>query len=262
MAKYEVKLDSIESRLPGGWRMPASLRAFAAHCRTTQRGALGWFALKYSNPKHLMDVDVGAELVPFMVLPDGGFVGLWFQSKTSPIVVSLLSEGESDAVGANWEDFLQRLLRGKSRVEDVDDREGDPGDLSKLRRSTPSPKPLTAERKAFRAWLKAKAPKPEKLPRARSEALRVAIFGALKKYLKKSWDSGELVVDCSSRTYRAQWYAGGLQLFPDAEKLRAPLTELSQLLGRPLRRSKLTVWGDGNVIFEENTYIGKKIPIR
>ena len=47
--------------------------------------------------------------------------------------------------------------------------------------------------------------------------------------------------DCTPRTYRVNWYAGGLKPFPDAEKLRGPLTELSQGIVQWLALEKMTL---------------------
>jgi hypothetical protein len=254
-------LESIERRLPRGWKLPASFRALAEYCQKLQRGAIGWFALGHTDPKSLVGTDVRAALVPFLKFPDGGFVAFWFQERGAPTLVSLLSEGEAQAVGATWDDFLQRLLAGRTGLEDLDDREGDVGDISSLQSRSYRPKSLSAHQRAYRAWLKQHAPKPEKLTRARAEEIRAAIFRVLKKRLRERCDTEHLMIDYTARTYRVSWYAGGLQPFPDAAALRGPLTKLKQALGRALKKSDMVVWGNGTVIFEKNTFIGKHMKV-
>jgi hypothetical protein len=77
----------------------------------------------------------------------------------------------------------------------------------------------------------------------------------LRRRFKKDDYFQTFVVDYTARTYRVEW---GLKTLPDAEALREPLTELRGLLGRSLKKSELFVSDTGDIIFENNTYLGRR----
>jgi len=260
MGKYQVDLASIKRRLPAGFAMPAGLRELGARCQRAQRGTLGWFALKYANPNSLVGGDARAELVPFMILPDGGWVGFWFKTRSAPRVVWLGSEGETDVVARSWPEFARQFARGSTGVEDIDDRRSPDDEKEVVSRR--APKPPASLGRELRAWIKSLQPKPPKgVAGERGEPIRKAILKVLKKWLKRRHDSETLVVDYTSRTYRVSWYAGGLKPFPRANALREPLAALKDAFGRSLAKSEIVVWGNGTVIFEDNTIVGKEQPI-
>jgi hypothetical protein len=254
MGKYQVDLASIEKKLPAGWAMPAGLRDLAQRCQRAQRGELGWFALKYVNPKSLAGGDVGAKLVPFLYLPDGGFVAFWFKTKSTPRVVWLGSEGETDIVARTWPEFARLFAQGRTGVEDLDDRRA-PDDEAEF---VPHRRPRSPERRELLAWLKSCQPKPERgLAGERGESIRNALFAVLKKHVKKSYDKVDLVVSYTSRTYRVSWYAGGLKPYPQPKALLAPLTTIKELLGHSFKQVELTMYGNGDTLWGKNTVIGK-----
>lgn len=252
--KYEIQLTSIERKLPIGCSLPAGLRQWIKNCERRARGELGWFAVKYTNPNSLIIGDARAQLLPFLRLPDGGFVAFWFRSPSKPLVVWLSSEGESEVIARSWRDFERRFADATTGVEDLDDRTS----VARKPRRAKKPSSVGGERKAFRAWLKSLAPKPPKgLAGAAGEPIRAAIFKPLKRYLKEPYARETLIVDYTKRTYRVQWYAGGLKPCPVAKALRPPLTELWKLVGRALHKSELSISGDGTVFFEKNIEVGK-----
>ncbi len=257
-ALYRVNVPSIQRRLPPGIDLPRAFGEFAAWCGKNRRGKLGWFRLEGARPDDLVHAKVGSALVPFMVLPDGGFVAFWFEGGKQPPIVWLDSEGGSGVAGASFDDFLRRLVTRKTGVEDLDDQEQSDQETVETPaawRRARANKDLAPIRTAFRRWLREKEPKPEKVSRARSEEVRAALFTACKRYWKGEpahlrWV--EFVVTLNDRRYDVRWYDGGLKPLPDAERMRPSFTALRELRGKPLVKLKIKVMGDGTVFFGEN----------
>lgn len=252
-ASYRVNLPSIERRLPVGFALPHAFGELADWCSKHPRGSLGWFRLEGTSPDGLVRAKVGAALVPFMVLPDGGFVAFWFEGGKPAPIVWLDSEGQSGVAGASFDDFLRRLVERKTGVEDLDDQDGAETPAAWRRaRTTQALGPL---RTAFPRWLRNKEPKPEKVSRARGEEFRAALVDACKRYWKGRPEHlrwVDFVVTLDDRRYDARWYDGGLKPLPDAERLRPCFTALRDLLGKPLKKMEVKVLGDGTVFFGEN----------
>ena len=62
--KYEIRLASIERKLPKYFELPATFYAFVEACGESRRGDLGWFAIKYTKPNDLLGFDPENELIP------------------------------------------------------------------------------------------------------------------------------------------------------------------------------------------------------
>jgi hypothetical protein len=190
-----------------------------------------------------------------MVLPDGGVVALWLEGGASLPIVWLGSEGEAQVVGASFQDFLSRLVSRRTGIADLDDQQGAavPASWRKLRPT----KRLAPLRAAFRRWLRGREPKPEQIPGARAEPVRAALVKACQPYWRGEpmhlrWK--EFVVTLDDRRYDARSYAGGLKPLPDAARMRPVFAQLRALLGRPLRKAEIKVWGDGTVIAGDTTW--------
>lgn len=257
-ASYKVNLPSIERRLPAGFSLPRAFGELAEWCGKHPRGSLGWFRLEGTSPDDLVRAKVGTALVPFMVLPDGGFVAFWFDGGRPPPIVWLDSEAGSGVAGASFDDFLRRLVERKTGVEDLDDQEG----AGEAGAATPAAwrrarttKALGPIRTAFRRWLRDQAPKPEKVSRARGEEVRAALVEACQRYWREKPDHlrwVNFVITLDDRRYDARWYDGGLKPLPDAERLRPCFVALRDLRGKPLKDLKVKVLGDGIVFFGDN----------
>lgn len=257
--KYRIRVDGIERRVPKNHALPPSFMDFTELCRSHHQGDLGWFSIESCDPTPLFGADIREEIVPFFRLPDGGFVAFWFGSHVSPPVVWLGSEGEQKLVGLDWDDFIQRLARGKTCVPDLDDRELN--DLPYLTsKSRGRLRSLAGKRAAFDRWRKKRAPKGEIIDPKRSERIRRGLVRVLRKH--KHIDNligTTLVVDLTDKTYSVKWYDGGLKPYPAATELKETLSDLREALGRSLKKSELSIWTNGSVFFEENTILGSEM---
>jgi len=259
--KYEIKLPSIERKLPNHFELPATFHAFVEACGQAQRGDLGWFAIKYTRPKDLLSFDPKCELVPVLRLPDGGFIALWFGSNRSPCIVWCGSEGETKVIAATWSDFLSRLSKKRTGVPDLDDREvaAFPS-IKGIRRTVMS---LTKERRDFKKWLNANQPEE---PAAGSDSAAEEIRRELVKLIERHFDKEDkdlvdmidLQVTLTSRTYEVLWY-GGHKKYPAPKRLRPTLDKLVDLRGRSLKKSEVSVWSNGYVFVEKKRFGDKKL---
>lgn len=148
MAGYSVKV----AKAPKGHSIPPLLTSFGAWLKKQRHGSLGWFdALAVeaipkewseANAKRLQESGFA-----FLSLPDGSLLALLTaDEKAPPAVVLLGSEGEARTVTRTLEEFLVKLSKGDTGIDELDDEDDDAG----------------AGRPALRAWLKengVKAPK-------------------------------------------------------------------------------------------------------
>lgn len=243
--KYRVSLGPILRRLPPHFQAPKSFLEFAASCAKRRRGEIGWFGIEYTDPNPLADGDIRDGFVPFLHLPDGSLVGFWFRGRT-PAVCLLDHDGGGASVAPSWSVFQRLLVRGETGVSDLDERlvEG------------PEPAaPEIAMGGPFEDWLRLHQHKPEVVEPRVAERVRRALVADLRKRraLRKRDDIATLVVTLTARRFDVRWYAGGLKPYPGRSALRTPLEELRTAIGRALKESEFSVWGDGRVFFEGRT---------
>ena len=191
-----------------------------------------------------------------MVLPDGGFVAFWLRGR-APSIVHLGSEGQQAVVAPSWEAFLRKLVERRTRIYDLDDQEGDatvPPGWRKLRDAKVTP----ALRRDFKAWLKSCQPKPERIAPAAKEEVRKRLVRMSARYWKGKPDYlrwVDFIVTLTPKRYDARYYAGGLVPLPDAARMRPAFELLAAALGRALRRTAVSVHGDGDVFVDHNTQL-------
>jgi hypothetical protein len=116
-----MNVDQIHRRIPENRELPARFDDFV---RANIPFAVEW------NDLDAYDLAPTAtqEAVPFLRLPDGGLVALWYHA-ASPAVVHLGSEGEVAVVAHDFDDFLKRIGARSSGLPDFD--EADPAFLSR-----------------------------------------------------------------------------------------------------------------------------------
>jgi hypothetical protein len=248
---YQINLASIRRKLPAGYRPPASFDAFVAFCRRQRRGSLGWFRIEGYHSDDLWAGIPLAEVAPFLVLPAGGVVAWWFEKgRRTHSVVHISSEGEQAVVAGSFADFLARLAMRKTRVDDLDTQDGGIVLPAAWRRGrAPDRAVMAALRRRFTAYLKAHEPVPEQVPGALGEEIRAAVVRVVGlRGLRGDWDNHLLEVHFTQRKFDVRWYDKGLVPFPRAERLRAPLIQLRDALGRELGRTSLAVFGNGKVV--------------
>lgn len=270
--KYEIRESAIIKKLPDGYSLPASWGAFVETCANAQRGDFGWFAIKYTKPAELLGFAI-PELVPFLRLPDGGVVLLWFRTNRQPRVVHIDSEGGAHLVAASWKDFLLRLHKRRTAVPDLDEQEAR---FPKPRGLAARVEPLAASRRAWAKWCEqlhadASADSTD-AKAAESERLRLALIKATAKEMRASVRASEkllgysladdddytsmvdLIVHLTSRSYVVTTI-GGLPV-PRPERFRKVMTELSEFLGHSLKKCQVSVWSSGLVFVDRNTCLG------
>jgi hypothetical protein len=255
--KYQIKLASLEKRLPDSFELPKSFSALVEECRTAQRGDLGWFAIKYSSPKPLLGFDPEGALVPFLALPDGGLVAFWFGPKRTVAIAAIGHDGDPKIVGATWADFLYRWSAKKTRIPDLDDREL--RDFPKIRGVSKRTTALQSKQREFKNWLKKRERKKPGVDVEASERIRKKLYRLVKKHismLTSDYGRCELSVTCTSRSYKVDWYCFPPKPFLDADRLKPVMQELVQLLGRSLKKSEVTVINDGCIFVERNICLG------
>ncbi|KAA5545873.1 hypothetical protein FYK55_02855 [Roseiconus nitratireducens] len=260
--KYEIKLSTIERQLPKHFDLPATFHAFVQACQQSQRGDLGWFAIKHTKPKDLLGFEPEGHMVPVLRLPDGGFVSFWFGTKRNPSVVWCSSEGETKVVATTWSDFLSRMSKKRTGVPDLDDREV--AVLPAIRGMRGNVMPLAKERREFKKWLNSKQPKqPTAGTDDVSEGIRRELVELMDRHFDKEdedlVDIIDLQVTLTSRSYEVLWY-GGHKKYPAPKRLRRTLDKLVDYLGRSLKKSEVSVWSDGRVFVEKNLRLGDKRP--
>ena len=255
--KYDIKLASLEKKLPDGFELPKSFDALVDRCHAAQRGDLGWFSIKYSSPKALLGFDPKKSLIPFLSLPDGGLVAFWFGPKRSPAIAWISHDGDAKIVGANWTDFLARWSAKKTKVPDLDDREVK--EFPKFRGIAKQLTPLPANLREFKKWLKANAAEETHVDEDLSEQIRRQLFRLVKKHLdprSSGYDSCQLAVTCTSRSYKVDWFCFPPKPYEDAESLKPVMQELVQMLGRSLKKSNITIVNSGCIYVEDNICLG------
>lgn len=258
--KYEIRVSGIERKLTHSYELPTTFHAFVEACGKAQRGDLGWFAIKYTNPNELLGFDAQKDLVSVLRLPDGGFVAFWFCSKRSPAVVWCSSEGDVKVVAATWPDFLLRLSKRRTGVPDLDDREV--ASFPSMRGVRGSVKSLTKERRDFKKWLAAKrTEQPTSGGEEMSEQVRRKLVELMDRHFDREdedlVDIVNLQVTLTLRSYQVLW-RGGHEEYPAQQRLRSTLEKLVEFLGRSLKKSEVSVWSDGCVFVEKNICLGDK----
>src|SRR5829696_6550879 len=108
-----IKADQVRKRVPEGRKLPARFDDFvqAEPPYAVEWNNLDAYCLKRSATK---------EAVPFLRLPDGGLVALWYHTE-SPAVVHIGAHGERGVLTHSFDDFLKALNARKSGLPDFDD---------------------------------------------------------------------------------------------------------------------------------------------
>ena len=268
--KYEIRLETIKKRLPNKFQLPASFDAFAETCAAHSRGDLGWFAIKYTKPKDLLEFDPASDVVPFLRLPDGGFAAFWFVTSRSPAVIHCNSDGECQVIAATWNDFLNRLQKRRTGMPDVDEQEVPTFPKIKGARSNKLV-PLAPLKKKFRQWLKTHRPEEEVAGGVdEGEALRRELLKLMEPDFKefvRDWEKsyGEsdgitphvsFVAHLTSRSFTVKQPSG--LPYPNPNRLRPVLERLVAYLGRSLKQCDITLWKDGAVFVDKNICLGDR----
>lgn len=113
------------------------------------------------------------EAVPFLRLPDGGLVALWY-CDPSPAVVHIGAHGELQVLARDFDDFLRALAVKRSGLPDFDEANEPfraPGVSGR-----PNTKELPVLQARFQDWFKRHTSLREPLTSPEAEALRQRVF--------------------------------------------------------------------------------------
>ena len=187
--KRTISLQTITRRMPGGFKLPAGFDAFVRTAAAADLRRSPWFLVTWTNPVELeLKRDAGQELLPFLRLGDGGAVAFWLGARPHVAIVHFDSEGGKRLVAASFADFLRRLAKRRTGVEDLDDRDEGiqaivvPGFAGKG-----SAKPAVALgplKKAFTRWCAANSALEPPTRSADGERVRQVLVAATRKMLR------------------------------------------------------------------------------
>jgi hypothetical protein len=161
-----IKADQIRRRVPKGRKLPGRFDDLlrAKHPFRIEWNDLNAYGLKSSATK---------EAVPFLRLPDGGLVALWYHA-AEPAVVHIGGHGEMKVIASDFECFLKSIGARCSGVPDID--EGEESFSISGVGGSPNRKALPVLQKKFDEWFKQHTSmlEPSKSPEA--EALRKRVY--------------------------------------------------------------------------------------
>lgn len=133
MTKIHVNIDSFKKGFPKEMPVPQLLIDFAKWLKKIPHGTLGYFDSVESEPMPKVFMPEGldktaikticSKLGIFLHLPDGSLLALWNYGGKAPAVVLIGSEGALDNVSPSLESFLIALSKGKTTINDLDDKE-------------------------------------------------------------------------------------------------------------------------------------------
>ena len=154
--------SEVRRRIPKGCELPPHFDEFV---RARPPFEVGWTNLE----DYELKPEATREAVPFLRLPDGGLVVLWYQTE-SPAVVHIGGHGERRVIARDFDDFLRGINSKRSGLPDFDEADGVfrvPGVLG-----DPGSEGLPALQEKFDNWCKKLSALQEPLRSPGTEALR------------------------------------------------------------------------------------------
>jgi hypothetical protein len=258
--KRTISLQTITRRLPAGFKLPAGFDAFVRTAAAADLRSSPWFLVTWTDPVGFeLKREAGRELLPFLRLGDGGAVAFWLGARPHVAIVHFDSEGGKRLVAASFADFVRRLARSRTGVEDLDDREE-----GKQAIVVPgiAAKPAVAVgplKKAFARWCAANSALEPPTRSADGERVRQLLVAVTRKMLRDgrsrvykvrdSWWTFDFVlkstkerIDVTYLDYGA-WYP-----VPASYGMGPIMADLVRLTKHPRqRRYEVTVICDGSV---------------
>jgi hypothetical protein len=169
-----IKADQIRRHIPKGHKLPARfndfLRAEIPFC--VEWNNFDSYGLKRSAVK---------EAVPFLRMPDGGLVALWYHAD-EPAVVHIGSHGELKVVASNFDNFLKGINARSSGMPDID--EGDINFFVSGVRGRPNEAGLAELQEKFDQWFKQHTSLQEPLGSPEAEALRQRVHSMAENMIR------------------------------------------------------------------------------
>jgi hypothetical protein len=157
-----INADQVRRHVPKGRKLPARFDDFlrASLPFRVEWNDLDAYGLKPSATKSAL---------PFLRLPDGGLVALWYHA-AEPAVVHIGGHGELKVVASDFDNFLKGIGARSSGLPDID--EGDEKFSVAGVRGKPNAARLPALQEKFDKWFKQHTSLLEPLAAPAAEALR------------------------------------------------------------------------------------------
>ncbi len=168
-----IKDDQVRRHIQQGRELPARFDDFvrAQPPFRLEWNDLGDYGLKPTATE---------EAVPFLRLPDGALVALWYDA-ASPVVVHIGAHGELEVIARDFDDFLRGINGKCSGIPDFDEGEENfsvPGVTGKPKKTG-----LSALQKRFKQWFKTHTSLVEPLEGPDAESLRRRVFRIAKQMI-------------------------------------------------------------------------------
>lgn len=109
----DARVAEVRRRLPKGHQLPARFDDFV---RANPPFSVQWTDLE----DYELNPTAMEEAVPFLELPDGGLIALWYHAP-SPAVIHIGGHGELQVIAHDFDDFLIALAAKRSGLPDFDD---------------------------------------------------------------------------------------------------------------------------------------------
>lgn len=231
MTKPWIKDAEVRRRVPPGRELPARFDAFV---RAEPPFRVEWNDLD----SYSLKPSATTEAVPFLRLPDGALVALWYHAP-APAVVLIGGHGELKVLARDFDDILRALAARKSGVPDFDESDTPfvvPGTTGK-----PGTDDLPALQERFELWVAVHTALLPPLQSPATEALRERVYriaeamihGGLSKVytLASCWWSMNFRAERRGRELSVayldygQWYP-----VPDEYEMSAAVAELLELV--------------------------------
>ncbi|HJT35142.1 MAG TPA: hypothetical protein VJ783_24160 [Pirellulales bacterium] len=196
-----MSADEIRRRVPNGRMLPAR---FGDLLRAELQFRVEWNALDdYGLKPSAMN-----DAVPFLRLPDGGVVALWYHS-VEPAIVHIGAYGELQVIASNFENFLSGIEMRCCGLPDIDEGEASysvPGVCGR-----PDLAGLPALQEKFDKWFKQHTSLLEPFVSRETELLR-------KRLLRIAED---MIRDGCSKVYTlsSPWWSMDFRIERDDEEL-------------------------------------------
>jgi hypothetical protein len=226
---YAVDLESLHENFPADFDVPSLLLDFGQWLKNLRAGSVGFFRLQSERLDDFW-IENGADLHPnfafFIRDACGGHIGYWLydgRTTVSPPIVLVGSEGELLIVSKTLEDFLGRLAKGGTQVDDFDTRdEGSTGgaELAKWldSRTTAKPIPSRREHPDLELWMKEWGRRQREW--INQDPLHRQIADKLRSHVKpnaKPWETANFDVLLVGTQFRMWHRSHGAKPMPDDE---------------------------------------------
>lgn len=231
-----IKVEQVRRQIPEGRELPARFDDFM---RAEPPFRIEWNDLEH----YALKPSATQEAVPFLRLPDGGLLALWYHEPT-PAVVHIGGHGERRVITHDFDDFLRAIVARSSGLSDID--EGEHDFLIPDITGRPRTEGLEALQDKFNRWFDEHTSLLKPLRTSEAELLRQRVHGLAREMigdglskvytLSHSWWSMKFRIERAGTTLAithlddGKWYP-----VPEDYRLSDHVTALLKLVKNPDR---------------------------